>query len=136
MSVRRFRGTPGGVCWLGQQVVWCPMYRRRVVGGRVAAGCGELLERIADERRWEMVAQEVMGDHVQLLVRVGPPEAAAQVARAFTGRTARVLGPEFCYLRWFVRELWSPSYFAALVGHVSGSAVCRDIGHRWDAVAL
>ena len=35
MSGQRFRRTPGGVCSLGLQVVWCPKYRWRVLGGRV-----------------------------------------------------------------------------------------------------
>lgn len=58
MSERRFRRTPGGVCALGLHLVWCPKYRRRVLAGRVAARCGELLEQIADEHGWEIVAKE------------------------------------------------------------------------------
>ena len=73
MSEHRFRRTPGGVCSLGLHLVWCPKYRRRVLGGRVAARCGELLVQIAGEHGWEIVAAEVMPDHVHLFVRVGPP---------------------------------------------------------------
>ena len=116
MSERRFRRIPGGVCSLGLHLVWCPKYRRRILGGRVAARCGELLERVADEDGWEIVAKQVMPDHVQLFVRVGPTDAPAQVVRAFQGRTARVLRSEFAYLRRFAKVLWSPSYFAAWVG--------------------
>jgi putative transposase len=72
---------------LGLHVVWCPKYRRRILGGRVARRCGELLERI--------VAKEIMRDHVHLFVKVGPVDAPAQVARMFKGRTARVLRQEF-----------------------------------------
>jgi REP element-mobilizing transposase RayT len=92
MSERLFRRTPGGVCSLGLHLVWCPKYRRRILGGRVAARCGELLEQIAAEHGWQIVAQEVMPDHVHLFVRVGPTDAPASVVRAFKGRTARVLG--------------------------------------------
>lgn len=91
MSQGRFRRTPGGVCSLGLHLVWCPKDRRGVLGGRVAARCGELLELIADEHDWEIVANEVMPDHVHLFVRVGPTDAPAQVVRAFKGRTARIL---------------------------------------------
>ena len=72
-------------------LVWCPKYRRRILGGRVAARCGELLEQIADEHGWQIVAKEVMADHVHLFVWVGPTDAPAEVVRAFKGRTARVL---------------------------------------------
>jgi putative transposase len=136
MSERRFRRTQGGVCSLGLHLVWCQKYRRRVLGGRVAARCGELLEQVAAERSWEIVAKEVMPDHVHLFVRVDSTDAPAAVVRAFKGRTARVLRAEFPYLRRFAKVLWwSPSHFAASVGYVSESTVRRYIEHQWDSVA-
>jgi putative transposase len=135
MSERRLRRTPGGVCSLGLHLVWCPKYRRRVLGGRVAGPCGELVEQIAAEHGGEIVATEVTPDHMHLFVRVGPTDAPAAVVRAFKGRTARVLRAEFPYLRRFAKALWSPSYFAASVGYVSESTGRRCIEHQWDKVA-
>jgi putative transposase len=134
MSERRFRRTSGGVSWLGLHVVWCPKYRQRILGGRVARRLSELSEQIADEHGWQIVAKEVMADHVHLFVRVGPTDAPASVVRAFTGRTARVLGQEFPHLRNQAKVSWSPSYFAASVGDVSESTVRCSIEHQWDAV--
>lgn len=135
MSQRRFRRTPGGVSSLGLRVVWCPKYRRGISGGLVARRLGELLEQIANERGWEIVAKEVMPDHVHLFVRGWPTDApAVVVVQAFKGRTARVLRQEFPYLRNHAKVLWSPSYFAASVGYVSQFTVRRYIEHRWDAV--
>ena len=134
MSQGRFRRTPGGVCWLGLQLVWCPNYRRRILGGRVAVRCGERLERIAGEHGWQIVAKEVMPDRVHLVVRVGPTGAPAAVVRALKERPARVLRSEFPCLRGFATVLWSPSS-AASVSDVSESTVRRSIEHRWDTVA-
>lgn len=120
MSEHRLRRRRGGVCSLGLHLVWCPKYRRWILGGRVAARCDELLEQVASEHGWQIVAKkEVMPDHVHLFVRVGPTDAPAMVVRAFKGRTTRVLRDEFPYLRRFAKVLWSPSYFAASVGYVS-----------------
>jgi putative transposase len=135
MSERRFRRTPEGVWPLGLHLLWCPKYRRPIPGGRVTARGGDLLEQIAGEHGWEIVAKEVMADHVQLFVRVGPTGAPAQVVRAFKGRTTRVLRAEFPYLRNRAKLLCSPSYFTASVGYVSESTVRRYIEHQWDAVA-
>jgi len=60
-KVRRFSG---GVYDLGLHVVWCPKYRRPVLGGRVAKRLEELLRQKADERGWEVITLEVMPDHV------------------------------------------------------------------------
>jgi putative transposase len=80
------------------------------------------------------VATEVRPDYVHLLVRVGPTDAAAQVVRAFKGRTARIVRHEFPSLRNRATVLWSPAYFAASVGDVSESTVRRYLEHRWAAV--
>src|ERR1700736_2984222 len=134
MSEGRFRRTAGGVCSLGLHVVWCPKYRRRIVGGRVARGCGELGEQIGGEHGWRIVAKEGMPDQVHLFVGVGPTDAPAQVVGALKGRTARVLRQEFPQLCSHEKVLWSPSYFAASVGCVWESTVRRCIEDQWDAV--
>ena len=41
---------PEGCGSLGLHVVWCPKYCRRILGGRVAARCSELLEQITSAR--------------------------------------------------------------------------------------
>ena len=134
MPASRFRHTPGGVCSLGLHLVWCPKYRRRVLGGRVARRLDELIVQVADEHGWQIVAREVMPDHVHLFVRVGPTDTPAAVVRAFKGRSSRVLRQEFPHLRTFAKVLWSPAYFAASVGYVSEATVRRYIEHQWDAV--
>ena len=101
---------------------------------RGARRLSELLEQIADEHGWQIVAKEVMPDHVHLFVRVGPTDAPTQVVRTFKGLAARVLRQEFAHLRNHAKVLWSPSYFAASVGYVSESTVRRYIEHQWDAV--
>lgn len=134
MSDARFRRSAGGVTSLGLHVVWCPKYRTRVLGGRVAFRLNELLDEIAAENDWQIVAREVMPDHVHIFVRVRPTDSPAEVARRFKGRTSRVLGAEFAWLGRR-RVLWSKSYFAASVGYVSESTVRRYIDHQWDQVA-
>jgi putative transposase len=119
---------------LGLHLVWCPKYRRPLLGGRVAARLDELFDEIAAGNGWQIVAREVMPDHVHIFVRVGPTDSPAEVARRFKGRTWRVLRGEFA---WLGRKkvLWSKSYFAASVGYVSEATVRRCIEHQWDKAA-
>ncbi|MGH9652968.1 MAG: IS200/IS605 family transposase [Bryobacteraceae bacterium] len=134
MADSRFRRSAGGVSSLGLHLVWCPRFRRRVLGGRVAGRLVELLDEIAAEHDWQIVAREVVPDHVHIFVRVHPTDSPAGVARAFKGRTSRVLRAEFAWLGR-QRALWSKSYFAASVGYVSEAAVRRYIEHQWDRAA-
>jgi putative transposase len=136
MSERRFHRTPSEGSSRGLHSVWCPKYRRRALSSRGAARCGELFGQIADEHDWEIVAKEVLPDHVHLFLEVGPTDAPAQVVLVFKGRMARrVLRSEFQYRRRFAKVLRSPSHFATSVGYVSESPVRRYIEHQWDPAA-
>ena len=119
---------------MGLHLVRCPKYRRRVLGGRVARRLDELLEQIAAEHGWQIVAHEVMRDHVHLFVRVGLTDSPASVVGALKGRTARVRRAEFPRLRTFTKMLWSPAHFVVSVGYVSQTTVRRYIEHQCDAV--
>jgi REP-associated tyrosine transposase len=57
---RKVRRYSGGVYDLGLHVVWCPKYRRRVLGGRVAVRLRELIEAKAAEKGWEIIATRVL----------------------------------------------------------------------------
>lgn len=132
MADPRFRWAAGSVSSLGLQPLWCTKYRRRLLGGRVAVRFSELLDDIAVEKGWDIVAREVIPDHVHIFVRVPPTDSPAAVARRFKDRTRRVLRAEF---PWLGRRpvLWSKPYFAASVGYVSEQTVRRYIEHHWDA---
>jgi putative transposase len=128
-KVRRFSG---GVYDLGLHVVWCPKYRRPVLGGRVAERLEELIRQKAGERGWEIVALEVMPDHVHLFVKHGPKNSASYVANQCKGFTSRVLRSEFPHLKSRMPTLWSSSYFAASAGAVSSETVQRYIDTQWE----
>jgi REP element-mobilizing transposase RayT len=83
--IRKVRRFSGGVYDLGLHVVWCPKYRRPVLGGRVAAQLEELIRQKAAERGWEVVVLEVMPDHVHLFVKHDPKSSASYVANQFKG---------------------------------------------------
>jgi putative transposase len=102
--------------------------------GPVAQRTEELIHQTATERGWEIVALEVMPDHIHVFVRCGAADSPAVVAQAFKGRTSRVLRSEFAHLSRR-KALWSKSYFCASVGYVWESTVRHYIEHQWDAAA-
>jgi putative transposase len=128
-KVRRFSG---GVYDLGLHVVWCPKYRRPVLDGRVAERLDELIRAKADERGWEIIALEVMPDHVHLFVKHDAKSSASYVANQFKGFTSHVLREEFPHLKSRMPTLWSSSYFAASAGAVSAATVERYINTQWE----
>ena len=53
-------------------VVWCPKYRRKVLEGKVASRLEQVIAESCERYRAEIIALEIMPDHVHLLVEVDP----------------------------------------------------------------
>lgn len=97
-------------------VVWCPKYRRRVLGGRIEARLKEIVRGVVAEKGAWLVELEVKPDHVHLLVEVDPQFGVHRLVKAIKGRSSRVLREEFPALKSRLPTLWTNSYFVATVG--------------------
>jgi len=110
-------------------MVWIPKYRRIVLSGEVAERLKEILLETAAERGWEVIAMEVMPDHVHLFASAPPTVKPADVVKVLKGVSARKLLLEFPHLvrRTGRGTLWAPSYFIATAGNVSAETIRRYI---------
>ena len=108
-------------------VVWCPKYRRRVIGGRMEMRLKELIAEVITEKGAWLVELETMPDHVHLLVEVDPQFGIHKLVKAIKGRSSRVLREEFPWLRSKLPSLWTNSYFVATVGGAPLSVIKRYV---------
>jgi putative transposase len=97
-------------------VVWCPKYRRRVLGGRIEERLEEIVREVVAEKGAWLIELEVMPDHVHLLVEVDPQLGVHRLVKAVKGRSSRVLRGEFPALKSRLPTLWTNNYFVATVG--------------------
>lgn len=129
MPAERYRKNAGAVFTLKYHLVFCPKYRKAILGGDLKRRLAELLYEKAAELDAEIETLEVMPDHVHMFVSADPTLAPAQLAAQFKGYTSRVLRQEF---QWLLRmpSLWSRSYYIGSVGHVSESTVKKYIANQ------
>ena len=119
----RYTRNAGAVFSLKYHVVWCPKYRRSVLTPPVDARLKQLIEEVALEHEFTVHTLEVMPDHVHLFVECDPTRSVAEIVNRFKGATSRFLREEFPHLRSRLPTLWSRSYYAGTVGHVSEATV-------------
>lgn len=108
-------------------VVWCPKYRRKLIGGRMEVRLKEIIVEVIEERGAWLVELETMPDHVHLLVEVDPQFGVHRLVKAIKGRSSRVLREEFPWLRSKLPSLWTNSYFVATVGGAPLSVIKRYV---------
>src|ERR1700730_5954131 len=113
-------------------VVWCPKYRRKVIGGRMEQRLKEIIvEGIAEKGAW-LIELETMADHVHPFVGGGPPFGIHKLVKAIKGRSSRVLREEFPWLKSKLPSLWTNSYFVATVGGAPLSVIKRYVETQKD----
>ncbi|MGY2051805.1 IS200/IS605 family transposase [Methylobacterium sp. JK268] len=119
----RYRRNAGATFSLKYHLVWCPKFRRPVLTAPFDARLKEIIAEVAAEADMIVHAVEVMPDHVHLFVEADPTLAVAEIVNRFKGRSSRLMRQEFPALRSRLPTLWSRSYYAGSVGHVSAKTV-------------
>jgi len=115
-------------------IVWIPKYRRRILVGDVALAVEESLRAVARKKKWEIIALEVMPDHVHLFVSAPPKYAPSEIVKAFKGWSARRVLMAYPVLAQKTGRgtLWAPSYYVGTVGYVSAETIRRYIEECQD----
>lgn len=111
-------------------VVWCPKYRRKVLVGDISARLHSLIVETANEVNADVIEQEVMPDHVHLLIEVNPQFGIHKAVKYIKGRTSFLLRQEFPSLKSRLPCLWTNSYFVSTVGGAPLEAVKQYIENQ------
>ena len=119
----------GYVYSLQYHLVWCTKYRKKVLKDGIDVECKEMLESLAQEYKFQILAMEVRPDHIHLLVDCRPQFYISDMIKIMKGNLARqmfLLHPELKKELWG-GHLWNPSYCAVTVSDRSREQVLAYI---------
>ena len=94
--------------------------------GDVAERLKQIFREIAKEKGFEILALEVMPDHLHLFVSSRPELCLPHLVKLLKGRSShdlRIEFPELCKLP----SLWTHSYFVSTAGNVSAETIKKYI---------
>lgn len=112
---------------LGYHIIWCPKYRRKVLVEPIDARLKEVLNDTANEHGWRIEKMKVLPDHVHIFIKINPTDNIAYVVNRLKGVSSRVLREEFPSLKKRIPTLWTRSYYAESIGHISEETIRRYI---------
>lgn len=115
---------------INYHLVWCPKYRKPILEeANVKEFLKDQIHTIAATKECEVLALEVMPDHIHLFISTTPFDSPTGIVKVFKGVTALRLFKKFPELRgkYWKGKLWSPSYYVGTAGHVSAEAIQRYI---------
>ena len=126
---QKYRHGHTSVTLINYHFVWCPRRRRKVLIGAVERRLKELIYESVKSIDVEVVALEVMPDHVHAFLNCPPTIAPYQVIHKVKGYTARHLRQEFSELLK-LPSMWTRSYFCSTARQVSSATVERYIAEQ------
>jgi putative transposase len=128
---REANHTPHSASTIHYHLVWIPRYRKKVLVGPGEARLKELLAEIATQNGFEILAVEVMPEHIHLFVSAPAKLSPAEIVGLFNGITWHRLRKEFESIRhpyWGGQAtLWAEGYSVGTAGHVSAQTIQRYI---------
>lgn len=115
---------------LKYHLVWIPKYRRSLLKGTLASRLKEILHEIADEYKFQIIAVEVMPDHIHLLLEAPPKYSPSVIAGLIKGISSRRMRAEFLDVIskniWKENTLWARGYYMASVGDGVTTEVVKE----------
>ena len=94
-AARGYKHTSHTVGMATVHLVWIPKRRRPVLVGDIKIRLSQVFSSVANENKWIVRSLEIAPDHLHLLVEYDNTHSIAEVARAFKGRSSRLLRQEF-----------------------------------------
>lgn len=121
-----YRRTATTVSLINFHFVFCPRYRRKVLINGVDRRFREILQQICNEHELNIVALEVMPDHVHLFVNALPSISPSEIMAKVKGVTSKKLRQEFKHLQ-HLQSLWTRSFFCSTAENISSETIQRYI---------
>jgi len=121
---------------INYHIIWIPKYRRKVLTGKVVSVLKDIIAGQCEDLDLDMLALEVMPDHIHLFVGARPTHNPANIVKRIKGNTSiqlRLVFPEIRYLGYHKHygkgfdNLWARGYYCGSAGHVSQEQVKRYI---------
>ena len=114
---------------MNYHVVFCPKRRRKILVGPIRDRLMQIIREMAPDLECDVLALEVMPDHVHVFLSAAPQWAPNQLIGRFKGKSARLLRQEFPQLQR-MPSVWTRSYFISTAGNVSSETIARYIAEQ------
>lgn len=111
---------------INYHLIWCPKRRKKVLVGDIKIRLEQIIHEVAKEKNAEVLALEIMPDHLHLFVSSHPNIPVHNLIKSFKGRSSNFLRTEFPELLK-LPSLWTHSYFVSTAGNVSSEIIQKYI---------
>ena len=115
---------------LNYHFVWTPKYRKNILNNdEIKKIILETIDELAIEHKFEVLAVEIMSDHVHLFLSALPKYSPSQLMNIIKGTTGRRISKNFPVLN-IKGSIWTRAYFVSTAGNVSSKTINEYIKNQ------
>ena len=115
---------------LKYHVVWCTKYRRKVLLEDIQESLKLFIADMCEKNNYTIEAMETMEDHIHIFIKASVKDSVHRIVSQLKGYTSFKLREHFPELKSRLPCLWTRSYYAGTVGHVSEETVKKYIENQ------
>ena len=99
-------------------IVFAPKYRRKVIYGELKKDIGEILRKLCNEKKVEIIEAEACPDHIHMLVSIPPYMSVSQFVGFLKSKSSLMIFDRHANLRYKYgsRTFWCRGYYVDTVG--------------------
>ena len=99
-------------------IVFAPKYRRKEIYGQIKKDVGEILRKLCQEKKVEIIEAEACPDHIHMLVSIPPYLSIAQFMGYLKGKSSLMIFDRHANLKYKYgnRHFWCRGYYVDTVG--------------------
>lgn len=99
-------------------IVFAPKYRRKEIYGKLRKDVGEILRKLCEEKKVEIIEAEACPEHIHMLVSIPPYLSIAQFVVLLKGKSSLMISDRHANLKYKYgnQHLWCRGYYVGTVG--------------------
>ena len=99
-------------------IVFAPKYRRKAIYGELKKEIGEILRKLCEQKKVELIEAEACPDHIHMLVSLPPYLSVAQFMGYLKGKSSLMIFDRHANMKYKYgrRNFWARGYYVDTVG--------------------
>ena len=99
-------------------IVFAPKYRRQEIYGQIYKDIGQILRKLCEQKKVEIIEAEACKDHIHMLVCIPPSMSVASFVGYLKGKSSLMIFDRHANLKYKYgnRHFWCRGYYVDTVG--------------------
>ena len=114
-------------------IVFIPKYRQKVLYGRIRSDVREIIRKLCEYKKIEIIEGAVCADHVHLCLSIPPKYSISTIVGYIKGKSALMIYDRHPdkMSKWH-KGFWARGYYVATVGNITEDAIKKYIREQQE----